>query len=210
MSKITGLEEISRVPPKVSKMYEAVMALMVEGTDVSGIRVSTITERAGIGKGTAYEYFDTKEEIVVCAIVNKIQSIFGWLESVLLEKESFGEQLEFLLDEMGKKDGREYCFIKFVHMLTDTSELSKMVREKVAREEFAPYQPVKVFENVLQRAVDRGELRADLPLEYMIYCLFSHLITYMVAEEALERSTLKQEVMRTLVYQGIIRELQKF
>ena len=48
------------------------------------IRVSTITERAGIGKGTAYEYFDTKDEIVACAVVSQIRWMFGWL----------GEQLE--------------------------------------------------------------------------------------------------------------------
>ncbi len=64
MGKVTGLEDIHHVPPKVNQMYEAVMQLLEEGADVADIRVSTITERAGIGKGTAYEYFDTKEEIV--------------------------------------------------------------------------------------------------------------------------------------------------
>ena len=54
MSRITGLEEMGHVPPKVRQMYEAVIQLLEEGMDMEDIRVSTITERAGIGKGTAY------------------------------------------------------------------------------------------------------------------------------------------------------------
>ena len=61
MGKINGLEDISQVPPKVRQMYGAVIEMLEEGMDASGMRVSAITERAGIGKGTAYEYFDSKE-----------------------------------------------------------------------------------------------------------------------------------------------------
>ena len=53
MGRITGLEEIGHVPPKVRQMYGAVIELLEEGMDMEDIRVSTITERAGIGKGTA-------------------------------------------------------------------------------------------------------------------------------------------------------------
>ncbi len=64
MSKITGMEPVQEIPPKVLLMYDAVQQLIGEGCSVSQIRVSSITERAGIGKGTAYEYFDSKEEIL--------------------------------------------------------------------------------------------------------------------------------------------------
>ena len=59
MSRITGWEERHQVPSKVLLMYQAVLQFMEEGADVASIRVSSITERAGIGKGTAYEYFDS-------------------------------------------------------------------------------------------------------------------------------------------------------
>ena len=45
--------------PKVKALYEAVEELIFENIDVKGIKVSDITERAGIGKGTAYEYFES-------------------------------------------------------------------------------------------------------------------------------------------------------
>ncbi len=151
MGKITGLENAHQVPPKVRRMYAAVIQLIEEGADVPGIRVSTITDRAGIGKGTAYEYFDSKEEIVACAVVYQIQRVFDWLENVLTDKKSFGEQLDFLLDRMSVQDGRKHAFLRFVNLLTDNSEFSRLVREKMAAEEFSQYLPVHVFGRILQQ-----------------------------------------------------------
>lgn len=60
MEAITGFETREKLPAKVLQMYRAVLELMEEGADVTTLRVSTITERAGIGKGTAYEYFTSR------------------------------------------------------------------------------------------------------------------------------------------------------
>lgn len=209
MGKITGLENVHQVPPKVRRMYAAVIQLIEEGADATGIRVSTITDRAGIGKGTAYEYFDSKEDIVACAVVYQIQRVFDWLENVLSDKKSFGDQLNFLLDAMSVQDGRKHAFLRFVNLLTDNSDFSRSVREKMEAEEFSQYLPVRVFGRILQRGVDRGELRADVPLEYLIYNIFSHLITYMMAVATENCFRVDSQMMRPLVYQGIMNEIGK-
>lgn len=208
MSKITGWEDVQRVPEKVLAMYTAVLQLIEEGTDVANIRVSSITERAGIGKGTAYEYFDTKEEIVACAVLYYMQQLFGRLEQDLLERPDFAGQLDFLLGEMAKKDGRKHCFLRFVHLLTDQSELSKMIRDKMEHADFAPYRPVNVFQKVLKTGVERGQLKADLPVEYMVYSLFSHLLAYLMMVTEEENIPLPNEQIRRYVKLGILRELK--
>ena len=53
---------------KVLRMYEAVHSFMLEKRDISTIKVVDITSAAGIGKGTAYEYFSSKEEIIASAM----------------------------------------------------------------------------------------------------------------------------------------------
>lgn len=209
MGKMTGLENARQVPPKVQKMYAAVIQLLTEGADATGIRVSTITDRAGIGKGTAYEYFDSKEEIVACAVVYQLQRVFDWLENALAQKETFAEQLNFLLDKMSVQDGRKHAFLRFVNLLTDSSEFSRMVREKMSAEEFSPYLPVNVFGRILRQGIDKGELRADVPLEYLIYNIFSHLITYMMAVTTEDCFRVDIQKMRSLVFQGIMNEIGK-
>lgn len=207
MGKINGQEDLQDVPPKVRQMYKAVIEMLEEGVDVAGIRVSTITERAGIGKGTAYEYFDSKEEIVVCAMVYQIKWMFHWLESVLEKKKSFKDQLSFLMDVIEKKDMRMSCFLRFVHMMTDNSEFSRMVREKINSEAFGPWQPVRVLGRILRRGIERGELREDLPVEYMIYCVFSHLLTYILATTTEECYSSDLEVIKALACQGVADEI---
>ena len=207
MSKISGLEDIHKVPPKVSQMYAAVIQMLEEGADVAGIHVSDITEKAGIGKGTAYEYFDTKEEIVACAIVYHAQWIFEWLENALKERKSFREQLDFLLDEIEKKDGCKNGFLRFIHMMTNNSEFSRMVREKMISEELASHLPGNMFGRILSRGVASGELRDDLPMDYMVYCLFSHLVMYVLAVTSQECVPVDAGMMRPLVCRGILNEI---
>lgn len=207
MGKINGLEEIQDVPPKVRKMYTAVIEMLEEGVDAAGIRVSTITERAGIGKGTAYEYFDSKEEIVACALVYQIKWMFYWLEGVLEKKENFYEQLSFLMDGIEKKDKGMNCFLRFVHMMTDNSEFSRMVREKINSEEFGPWQPARVFGRILRRGIERGELREDMAVEYMIYCVFSHLLTYVLATATEEYFSPDLKSIKKLACQGVVNEI---
>ena len=66
MKKQKNLSQSSR--DKIEKMYQAVILLLDEGKDINSIKVADITERAGIGKGTAYEYFESKEEIIANAM----------------------------------------------------------------------------------------------------------------------------------------------
>lgn len=207
MGKVTGLEDIHHVPPKVNQMYEAVMQLLEEGADVADIRVSTITERAGIGKGTAYEYFDTKEEIVACAIVYHIQRLFSWLEETLEAQRDFRAQVTFLLDTVEQKNRCKEGFLRFVHMMTSNSGFDRMVREKMNEEAFAPYLPANIFGKILGQGVERGELRKDLPMDYMIHCVFSHLLTYMLAMASRDCFHMRETAIRPLVYQGILDEL---
>lgn len=207
MAKMTGLEEFQDVPSKVLRMYDAVIRLIEEGEDASGIRVSTITDRAGIGKGTAYDYFDTKEDIVACAVVFHIRRIFSLLEQELQKQENFEKQLSWLLEEMGRESNRKYCFIRMVHILTDNSDFSRQVRQKMMSESFRRYHPINVFGRILRQGVDRGELRDDLPMEFMIYTIFSGLLTYMLSISTEECFHVNPKTMKFYVHQQIMREL---
>lgn len=62
------MEDKKELQNKVILMYEAVISLIEEGKDINSIKVVDITSRAGIGKGTAYEYFKSKEEIIANAL----------------------------------------------------------------------------------------------------------------------------------------------
>lgn len=207
MGRITGQESIQDVPPKVLLLYEAVEQLIVEGVDIKDIRVSTITDRAGIGKGTAYEYFDTKEEILACAIVFYMRKAVEKLKHMLEKCSSFAEQVAFLLEGIEKGNGKQQCIIRYIHMMTDTSSFSCLVQEKLHMDGVKEYLPANVLTAMLKRGQERGEVRKDLPVEYMVYVLFSRMISYMIYVG--EKSILPFEIEKVhpFIYQGILDEL---
>lgn len=62
-------------------MFQAVNELLKEGRDARDLTVQEITKKAGIGKGTAYEYFQSKEELIGKA------TVFGVMEELKLLSE---------------------------------------------------------------------------------------------------------------------------
>ena len=53
------IKEMENLPEKEAKIYIAVGELIKEGRDINDMKVSEISNRAGIGKGTTYEYFQS-------------------------------------------------------------------------------------------------------------------------------------------------------
>lgn len=45
-------------------LYEAALRLIASGVNPAAMKVQQIADEAGIGKGTVYEYFASKEEIL--------------------------------------------------------------------------------------------------------------------------------------------------
>ena len=66
------VENIKNPPEKVRLMYEAVSQLLKGKQDLTSIKVQDITAKAGIGKGTAYEYFSSNQIVYIIAIYSDV------------------------------------------------------------------------------------------------------------------------------------------
>lgn len=64
-------------------VYEAVLALLRRGSNLSTLTVSQIAAAAGMGKGTLYEYFSSKDEIVEGLIFYCVDNEIDRLETAL-------------------------------------------------------------------------------------------------------------------------------
>ena len=89
--------------PKVLALYRGVLELLDEGADVNGIKVSDITARAGIGKGTAYDYFKSREEIIACALLYDVEQKIEEEKEELDRNEGFRENVVFAFDWMERR-----------------------------------------------------------------------------------------------------------
>lgn len=94
------IEEFEKMPDKVRKIYEAVGELAREGRDVTTLRVSEISAKAGIGKGTTYEYFTSKEELISKAVFYSMYTNIKTILLIMYGAGSFKEKFYNIMDYM--------------------------------------------------------------------------------------------------------------
>ncbi|MDE5892336.1 MAG: TetR/AcrR family transcriptional regulator [Acetatifactor sp.] len=181
MRKITGFEPKEQIPAKVLQLYRGVIELILEGVDIRTLKVSDITQKAGIGKGTAYDYFDTKEEIIVSAILHVMTCIQEEVEEELARRKSFFDQMEYLLDVLEDKMAERECFLHFIHLLTDTSICGLKLQERLKEAGQENYALVTMLVGLIREGMKRGELRTDLPIGYLCYAVSSQIVCFMAS-----------------------------
>lgn len=125
--------------------------------------VEEVAEAADVGKGTIYNYFETKEDIVVAFMVDVERRVQAQLANLTESKEPPSSVLgDFLLFQFRLKAGyREFVRVFLGHMFLHT-------------EQFIPYMaeiqkvvdpPLEAMFGELQR---RGAIRADVELAELI------------------------------------------
>lgn len=112
---------------KVLALYHAVWKLLAEGKDPEKMKVADITERAGIGKGTAYEYFRSKEEIVTKAVQYNCLMQFQILKNRVMKEESYRNALKVCFDWISENHDQFQLVLQFMknsgHLVKNTGNL---------------------------------------------------------------------------------------
>ena len=208
MGKITGLESVEDIPSKVLLTYGAVQELVGEGRDINDISVSAITERAGIGKGTIYDYFDSREEIIACAFLFYVRQTAERMTETMRGVASFHDEVHLLFDQLDGDSEQKTCFVRFVHGATDNSKYSPIIREKLTQSEAGRKLPEQMFGEEVRRWVQKGEINARFPVEYVLYTVFCKVLTYMMCVSTQECFDMDVKRLRMLIIEGILRELK--
>ena len=88
--------------PKIVAVYEAVNRLICDGQDVTSLIVADIAREAGIGKGTIYEYFESKEEIIARALFYQLDMIMVEISNALTQADTVEDCFMMLADMMNE------------------------------------------------------------------------------------------------------------
>lgn len=193
--------------PKVKALYEAVLELIAENVDVRDVKVSDITSRAGIGKGTAYEYFSNKEELIGSALLYHIDLICSHVMSDIGRMEDFSEIIHYLLLCMDREISKRDCLIQFIQMVTDNGPISQLLRDKI-KSDSQICMPQELIDQVLQTGIRQGKINSRLPFPYMRLAVMSKILMYAFYIAMNEgRETCDRQQMHQLLCEGLLREL---
>ena len=194
-----------KLPQKVEALYRAVQELIEEGVDINRIKVIEITERAGIGKGTAYEYFPNKEELISSAMLYHLNIIYHEVGEEIRKRKSLKEGIHFILKAMDERIGQRDCFLKCIHILTDSGEISRRLREKIDEQK----EKTDLYEDFIKEMIElgrqTGEIKSNLPEEYMYLNIASKLVGYAIYITE-SKSNYDKKEMQKLLCDGLLRE----
>ena len=194
--------------PKEKAIYQAVLALFEEGADLNNLTVSEITKRAGIGKGTAYEYFSDKEEMIAKALFYNIEIFCRHLYEGIAEKESLYAKIDFLLLTMEEQIGNTNCIFRLM-LLSDNSMLSKRMGELMEEKKLSGEMPVMdIIEKILEDEFQNSNMPSGERMEYLVMSIFSKLWCFALwLEKGVQRKPEDRAAMRELVAEGVCREV---
>ncbi|MCM1145944.1 MAG: TetR/AcrR family transcriptional regulator [Clostridium sp.] len=194
--------------PKEKAIYQAVVELFEEGADLNSLTVSEITKRAGIGKGTAYEYFSDKEEMIAKALFYNTKIFCTNLYKGMMEKESFYTKIDFLLLTMEEEIANTNCVVRLM-MMSDNSMLSRRMRELCEEKKSSGEMPVMdIIWKIIGDEFQSRQTPSDERMEYLVMSIFSKILCFaMWMGKGMKQSVDERNAMRKLVTEGICREV---
>lgn len=146
-------------PPKVLAMYQAVIKLLNQGWDIHELKVADITREAGIGKGTAYEYFSSKEEILAGALVYEANQMVESLCRLQSREEQFEKKLQVILQWIGNDFKESRVFERMMKLENGKDESSHVIQENVRKMKQSCESYVAVLDELLEIGRQQGVVK---------------------------------------------------
>lgn len=196
------------IPQKVLMLYQAVLALILDGENINKITVTTITQKAQIGKGTAYEYFQSKEEIITSAIFYILKKSTIDMVKELLDKKNFFDRVVYLFENVEVNVSKKMCLMNFIHLLTDNNIYGMNLFEKLKEKNMTDYLPIQVLKHLVQKGLDDLEIKSELPIDYIAYTIQAKLFMYISYLDSRAVLGVDGIEMKEYIYKGIKEEFQ--
>ncbi|MGW1992357.1 TetR/AcrR family transcriptional regulator [Embleya sp. NPDC001921] len=140
-------------------ILDATLRLLDAHRSIAAISVEAVAQEAGVGKATIYRRWPGKEALIVAAVEAAEAS------PAVLEGRSLREDLILVLEHMRLQavDKRGDGLMGMLSgEIRSHPELHRRYHEVVVEKRRA------ILRGLLQRGVDSGELRADLPMEVLM------------------------------------------
>ena len=197
--------------PKEKAIYHAVIELFEEGADINNLTVAEITGKAGIGKGTAYEYFSGKEEMIAKAFLYNGEEFCKQLYEGMCKGKNISDKIDYVLLTIEQHMPRANCIFRLLHMLSDNSPISKWIKKLVEQKSLSGEIPaVDVIKRVLNDELQGRVVLSEEKMAYLVFRIYSKVFCYgMLLKDGRYENAEQREVMRGMVNKGICREIEE-
>ena len=168
------------LPPKVEAVFQAVISLLDQGYTSDNLKVSMIAKEAGIGKGTVYEYFESKEEIIARALVYEMDDTMDAIANVVSGTEGLEEALVKILEWLENNFDRKVTFRRLIRMQEGSDSISAKLHEELKKQGRSPCDLNYYVMKLVERGREKGEIAEMLPDSMAASAVFSGVLMFFV------------------------------
>ena len=202
-------------PPKVQQMYRAVMELLSGGQSPVSLKVGDIALQAGIGKGTIYEYFSSKEDLISNAFLYEFHRCFDEIRKNIGAEKSFPDKIARIFVWFTNAGQEHPQPAKLLQMINDSVSLCSSLREKFRMEnlEELKAEMIAQVDTLMRQGAEEGHFTEENP-EKRRLAFFGMLVEYLLSRSMFfvadkEPLHLEEEEARHFAYAGMVRALKQ-
>lgn len=189
---------------KKTAIFEAVISLAMEGKSLEALTVSETAARAGIGKGTVYEYFSSKEEMTAAAVWYYMQREITAVREMIPLDQGFQKAVEASMSTVA---GAIQSRLSFLHMISGFScfEIKCNLKDQGPSAEIRSAVQEEISQ-ILALGKKENLISGGFPEEYQAMCFLGAVGSYLAS---LQAQTLPEPRARAYAYQMLIRSLSE-
>lgn len=155
-------------PKKERSIFEGVLALAEGGADLHLITVQDIARAAGIGKGTVYEYFTSKEDILAGTILYCIEEELDGIEEALQRETSYDGCLACLGRWLGEV--LEQRLVRYLLIMDSLQRSTMQASERYCGQVHAQRgRMLQMARRLVALGRAEGRIRPDCTDDYCLY-----------------------------------------
>ena len=203
--------ERRELAPKVVATYRAVIDLLREGANVNSLTVSEITGRAGIGKGTVYDYFSNKDDMIAGALFYEIDSSCQDLYKQIKQKETLYDKMNIILTRMEEQVTEISCFVRVLHLMMDHSAIGCKLREMIKNKDADQMLIVDLIQRMLEEETgDTGKL-SKINMNYLVMTILSRMICFALYQlDCTKWEEIESADMREMICRDVCRSVEGY
>ena len=153
------MSEEEKCSRRQHSILQAVSDALAEG-EYHQLTIEDVAARAGVGKSTIYRWWKHKSELVLDAFKQRTAGVFE-LDASQSLRSNLVQQLTLLVQALNHPVGRALLVVmaNYRELATDFFQQYLLPRRKQTHQ-------------LIQQAIERGELRADYPFDLMLDTLY--------------------------------------
>lgn len=170
---------------KREMIYKATLSLIEDNYQLAQIKVGDIAREANIGKGTIYEYFNSKEEVISETIAYMIKGWVQSLENMLDENEGFEESYRRILRNLFPMMKKKHQIFMGFMMLSKSSDTSVDSLHKLMEKNNEEIQRkiLHLYEKIVDKSLKEGIIQEKPEIFDWYFAVNSSIMCVLIYED---------------------------